>query len=113
MEPDGYPICRGSCGDPGFIDPAWSSGRVTTATSGADFARGVQWGAWDGPLFVANLKEGDLRRYTIAGGTTTQREILYDGVYGRLRTVRQGPDGSLYITTSNGSGDRMVRMTPG
>ena len=109
----GYPVCRGPCGDPRFIDPAWSSGGVTTATSGADFARGPQWGAWDGSLFVANLKEGDLRRFTIAGGTATQREILYDGVYGRLRTVRQGPDGSLYITTSNGSGDRIVRITPG
>ncbi len=95
------------------MNPAWSSGGITTAASGADFARGPQWGAWDGSLFVANLKEGDLRRFTISGGTATQREILYDGVYGRLRTVRQGPDGSLYITTSNGTGDRIVRIRPG
>ena len=109
----GYPVCRGPCDNPGFVNPAWSSGGITTAASGADFARGPQWGAWDGSLFVANLKEGDLRRFTISGGTATQREILYDGVYGRLRTVRQGPDGSLYITTSNGTGDRIVRITPG
>lgn len=109
----GYPVCRGPCGDPRFVDPAWSSGNVTTATSGADFASGPQWGAWDGSLFVANLKESDLRRFTISGATATQREILYNGVYGRLRTARQGPDGSLYITTSNGTGDRIVRITPG
>ncbi len=109
----GYPVCRGPCDNPGFVNPAWSSGGITTAASGADFARGPQWGAWDGSLFVANLKEGDLRRFTISGGTATQREILYDGVYGRLRTVRQGPDGSLYITTSNGTGDRIVRIRPG
>lgn len=108
----GYPVCRGPCGDPRFIDPAWSSGGSTIATSGADFARGAQWGAWDGSLFVGQLAQSDLRRFTIAGSVATQRDILYDGTYGRIRTVRQGPDGSLYLTTSNGTGDRIVRITP-
>jgi len=108
----GYPVCRGPCGDPRFVDPAWSSGSVTLATSGADFARGVQWGAYDGSLFVATLKETDLRRFTLAGAVATQRDVLFDGTYGRMRTVRQGPDGSLYITTSNGSADRVIRITP-
>ena len=108
----GYPICRGPCGDPRFVDPAWSSGSVTLATSGGDFAHGPQWGAWDGSLFVATLKESDLRRFTISGNTATQQDILFNNVYGRLRTARQGPDGSLYLTTSNGSGDLIVRLTP-
>jgi glucose/arabinose dehydrogenase len=108
----GYPVCRGPCGDPRFVDPAWSSGNVTLATSGADFARGVQWGAYDGSLFVATLKETDLRRFTLAGAVATQRDIFFDGTYGRMRTARQGPDGSLYVTTSNGSGDRVIRITP-
>src|SRR5712691_7924754 len=108
----GYPVCRGPCGDPRFVDPAWSSGNVTLATSGADFARGVQWGAYDGSLFVAALKESDLRRFTIAGAVATQRDIFFDGTYGRLRTAREGPDGSLYLTTSNGSADRVIRITP-
>src|SRR6266550_1137953 len=108
----GYPVCRGPCADPRFVNPAWTSGNVTLATSGADFARGAQWGAWDGSLFVAQLKETDLRRFTISGDVATQREILYDGTYGRIRTVRQGPDGSLYLTTSNGSADRVIRVTP-
>lgn len=108
----GYPICRGPCNDPRFVDPAWSSGNVTLATSGADYARGVQWGAWDGSLFVATLKESDLRRFTLVGSVATQRDILFDNTYGRIRTVRQGPDGSLYLTTSNGSNDRVIRITP-
>jgi glucose/arabinose dehydrogenase len=108
----GYPVCRGPCGDPRFVDPAWTSGNVTLATSGADFARGVQWGAYDGSLFVAQLKESDLRRFTFAGAVATQRDIFFDGTYGRIRTVRQGPDGSLYLTTSNGSADRVIRITP-
>jgi glucose/arabinose dehydrogenase len=108
----GYPVCRGPCGDPRFVDPAWSSGNVTIATSGADFARGVQWGAYDGSLFVAQLKQADLRRFTITGSVATQRDIFFDGTYGRIRTVRQGPDGFLYLTTSNGGGDRVIRITP-
>jgi glucose/arabinose dehydrogenase len=85
---------------------------VTLATSGADFARGVQWGAYDGSLFVAQLKESDLRRFTISGAVATQRDVFFNQTYGRIRTVRQGPDGSLYLTTSNGSGDRVIRITP-
>ncbi len=108
----GYSICRGPCGDPRFVDPAWTSGNVTLATSGADFARGVQWGAYDGSLFVAQLKESDLRRFTVAGAVATQRDVFFNGTYGRIRTVRQGPDGSLYLTTSNGSADRVIRITP-
>jgi glucose/arabinose dehydrogenase len=108
----GYAICRGPCGDPRFVDPAWSSGSGVIAPSGADFAQGVQWGGWDGSLFVATLRDTDLRRFTVSGGVATQRDVLYDGTYGRIRTVRQSPDGSLYLTTSNGSGDRIVRIAP-
>jgi glucose/arabinose dehydrogenase len=46
------------------------------------------------------------------GNAATQRDILFDNTYGRLRTVRQGADGSLYVTTSNGSNDRVIRITP-
>ncbi|CAN5240230.1 hypothetical protein BH18CHL2_BH18CHL2_08410 [soil metagenome] len=109
----GYPLVRGSDGPGGYADPAWSSGGSTTATSGADFAHGPAWGAWSGSLFVANLKEADVRRFSISGATATQREGPYDGVYGHIRMVRRGPGGSLYLTTSNGTGDRIIRITPG
>jgi len=107
----GYPIYRGPVGKPGFIDPAWSSGNVTLANSGADFVSGSQWGLWSGSLFVANLKEADLRRFEIFDGTARQADLLFDNVYGRLRTPRLAPDGSLYLTTDNGSFDRIIRLT--
>jgi glucose/arabinose dehydrogenase len=108
----GYPISRGPDGPGGYLDPAWSSGDTVIAPSGADFVTGAAWGSWEGSLFVAQLRETDLRRFTIVGGTAVQQEILLDGTYGRIRTARLGPDGALYLTTSNGTGDRVVRLIP-
>ncbi len=107
----GYPLYRGPVGRPGFVDPAWSSGNVTLATSGADFVIGPQWGAWSGSLFVAQLKEMDLRRFELFAGTVRQTNVLFDNVYGRLRSVVFGADGALYLTTSNGAADRVLRIT--
>lgn len=108
----GWPTQEGPGGAAnGFTDPLWSSGGVTLATSGATFVSGPQWGAWSGSLFVGTLKEQDLRRFSVSGTTVTPAEILFDQTYGRLRSVVQGPDGALYLTTSQGSGDRIIRVT--
>ena len=109
----GWPDQEGMGGmSRGFTDPIWTSGNVTYATSGATFVTGDQWGAWSGSLFVATLKEQDLRRFEVSGATVIQKETLYDGKYGRLRSIVQGLDGAIYVTTSNGSGDRIVRIAP-
>jgi glucose/arabinose dehydrogenase len=84
---------------------------VTIATSGADFVFGPQWGAWSGSLFVAQLKEMDLRRFETFAGTVRQTNILFDNTYGRLRSVVFAADGALYVTTSNGTNDRILRIT--
>lgn len=96
----------------GFTDPIWISGTVTYATSGAAFVTGDRWGSWSGSLFIATLKEQDLRRFEVTGTTVVPKEVLYDQKYGRLRSIVVGPDGALYVTTSNGSGDRIVRVAP-
>ena len=107
----GYPIYRGPVNKPGYLDPAWSSGSVTLATSGGEFLAGAEWGAWQGSLVVATLKESDLRRFELFDGTARQADLLFDNVWGRLRTPRLGPDGALYLTTDNGTGDKVVRIT--
>jgi glucose/arabinose dehydrogenase len=109
----GWPDQEGAGGAAkGFVDPIWTSGSVTYATSGATFVTGDAWGAWSGSLFVATLKEQDLRRFAVTGTAVVAKEVLYDQKYGRLRSVVQGPDGALYVTTSNGSGDRIIRIAP-
>lgn len=106
----GYPIYRGPVNRPGYIDPAWSSGNVTLATSGGEFLSGPQWGLWSGSLVVATLKETDLRRFELFDGTARQTDVLFDNAWGRLRTPRLAPDGSLYLTTDNGTDDKIIRI---
>ena len=109
----GWPSALGPNGaSRGFVDPVWSSGTSTLAVGGAAFVSGPVWGAWDNSLVVATLKEQDLRRFTVDDNHVTQREILLDQKYGRLRTVTSAPDGSLLVATSTGSGDRIIRIAP-
>jgi len=104
----------------GMKDPIWSSGNVTFATSGGAFVTGAAWGSWSGSLFVAALKDASLRRFTVTPTAATQQDFLFKEKYGRLRAVTQGPDGTLYLTTSNRDGrgspvaadDRVVRVVP-
>ena len=63
-------------------------------------------------LIVTTLKETDLRRFEVsAQGAFQEAGVLLDGRYGRLRAAVIGPDGALYVSTSNGTDDRVLRIT--
>lgn len=100
---------------------AWKSGDPTVAISGATFLYGDMWGEYEGRLAVTALKDQSLRiipvisKYDLGSST---RPAALDHTYGRLRAAVQGPDGALYITTSNSTStnpnaDRILRVTPG
>ena len=90
----------------------WSSGCPTIAPSGVTFLTGAQWGDWDGALAVGVLKGSQLRIMKLDGaGTTVVEQIVTLTDHGRLRSVVQGPDGALYVTTSNGTNDQILRVT--
>lgn len=118
----GWPCVTGSgtpyndisaCDGKTFEDPAWRSGAPTIATSGAAFVRGPRWDTWKNQLFVAQLKESDLRRFTVSasGASANQRAVYYNNRWGRLRAVVFGPGRSLFVTTSNGSNDKVIRIS--
>lgn len=76
---------------------------------------------WKGSLLFTTLKGNDLRRLTFAAdGSVADEEILYDGDFGRLRDVAVGPDGAVYLATSNkdtrgnpkSGDDRIIRIAP-
>ena len=99
----GWPLVGGFTGQPRFVDPvrAWTP---TIAPAGGVFYERDEIPGWRGSFLFVTLKEQDLRRLTPtdAGFTGVAREdIMFDGQYGRLRSIRVGPDGALYIGTSN------------
>lgn len=91
----------------------------TIAPSGSAFVS-LPGSSWTGSYVVAALRGRSLHRLTLAGDRVTGEEVLLDGTYGRLRAVVEGPDGALYVTTSNRDGrgnpsdedDRILRIVP-
>ena len=100
---------------PSAREARWSSGFPTLATSGAVFLDGPQWGEWEGRLAVATLKTKSLRVFEFTEQGDFAGQIVVpelDGSHGRLRTPVLGPDGALYIATSNRPGtDRILRVS--
>jgi glucose/arabinose dehydrogenase len=98
---------------PGGIGAVWSSGVPTVATSGITFLTGARWRDWNDAVAAAALKGSQLRIFNLdaAGTGVTGQAIVLRG-FGRLRTPVQGPDGNLYVTTSNGSNDKVLRVVP-
>jgi aldose sugar dehydrogenase len=99
---------------PNAIEAVWSSGRPTLAPSGASFINGVEWGAWNGALAVAMLRSEHIRILQFGDEfDVTGEQAILDGDYGRFRSITQGPDGSLYVTTDNGDGqDSILKLSP-
>lgn len=97
---------------PEAVSAVWSSGFPTIAPSGATLLKGEQWGTWNGALAVAVLKDKHVHifKFDYAYGLSFERQVL--GEFGRVRSVTQGPDGNLYLSTDNGSNDKIIEVTP-
>ena len=96
---------------PGAVEAKWSSGSPTLAVSGGIFLEGKQWGAWEGRLAVATLRDSRLRLFEFTPEGDFVGQVIVselDRSYGRLRTPMMGPDGALYVTTSNGGGRDLI-----
>ena len=96
------------------MPPVWHSGEPPVAPSGATVVTGSPWGSWDGALIVAFLKDSQARVMVFNdngdGWIATSSPFLSG--FGRLRSVVQGPDGNLYVSTDNGAGDVIFKVTP-
>ena len=94
---------------PGMIDPAlvWMQ---TQAPSGLTVYGGERFADWRGDLFSGGLASGEIRHIERddAGRVTEERRI---SIGARVRDVREGPDGLLYVLTDEPSG-RLLRLEP-
>jgi len=81
------------------------------APSGATFYRGDAFPDWRGDLLVGSLTPGGVVRLRLTDGPVTDetRYVIDPGE--RVRDVRQGPDGLIYVLTDSPRG-RIVRLEP-
>lgn len=81
------------------------------APSGMAFYRGDKFPAWRGNLFVGALRGQMLVRLELDGERIVREERLLENQVGRIRDVRNGPDGYLYLLIDDARG-RIVRLEP-
>jgi glucose/arabinose dehydrogenase/cytochrome c2 len=80
--------------------------------SGLAINLGNRYPGWKGDFFSGALSGRQLRRIRIANGKVTDQEVLLANLNERIRDVRYGPDGYLYLLTDNPNG-RLLRLRPG
>jgi glucose/arabinose dehydrogenase len=81
------------------------------APSGMAFYTGDLFPRWKGSLFVGALAGQLLVRLELDGEKVTKEERLLGNLDARIRDVRQGPDGAIWLVTDSSDG-RIIRVTP-
>ena len=108
---DGSPVGSGRSSQPGMEQPLhhWTP---SIAPSGMAFLSSDRYGpGWKGNLFVGSLKFQYLNRVELKDGKVVAEHKLLEDVGQRMRDVRQGPDGLLYVVTDSPNG-RLIRVLP-
>lgn len=118
----GWPDIIGDESMEGLQNPILHSGDDTWAPSGSEFYKGDKIPEWTGKYFVATLRGSHLHMidFDMNNNKIVSHEKLFQDEFGRLRDVATGPDGFLYILTSNQDGrgfpdindDRILRISP-
>lgn len=118
----GWPDVIGDESMEGLQNPILHTGDDTWAPSGAEFYDGDKIPQWTGKYFVATLRGSHLHmiEFDLKNNQVIDHEKLFQDEFGRLRDVQTGPDGYLYILTSNQDGrgipsindDRIIRIVP-
>lgn len=111
----GWPLCRGTetCAGIAQYQPAIAEFNHddTIAISDLIFYRGKMFPDWQDDILFVSLKTGRLYHLDIEGEKIRASHILIDDEFGRLRTLAEAPDGSLYLATDNGE-DQILHVTP-
>ena len=107
----GGPIGQGIQARAGMEQPVfqWTP---SMAPSGMAFVTSTRYGsAWQGSLLVGSLKFRYLARLALQGGQVLGEEKLLQDFNERIRAVRQGPDGLIYLLTDSANG-KLLRLQP-
>jgi glucose/arabinose dehydrogenase len=95
---------------PGMVQPlhVWVP---SIAPSGMAFVSGSKFPQWTGDLLVSALRDQMLVRLELDGEKVVREERLLQGLVGRIRDVRMGPDGLVYLLTDSAEGS-LLRLEP-
>jgi len=91
----------------GMEQPEWYWD-PSIAPSGMTFVTGDKYPEWKGDLLVGSLKFRYIVRCEVNNNTITGEKVLFEDI-GRVRNIRQGPDGYIYVATE---GNGIVRLVP-
>ena len=81
------------------------------APSGMAFYSGKNFPKWKGNLFVGALNGQLVVRITLDGEKVVAQERMFESKLGRIRDLREGPDGNIYLLTDARDGD-LIRLEP-
>jgi len=115
----GWPVIHHRETKEGMVSPLLEY-TPAIAPAGAMFYTGQAFPSWKGSLFFTALVGRGLVRVELDGRSVLSQEVLLRDQYGRLRDVAQGPDGLIYVITSDTDaygpgregGDRLLRLIP-
>jgi glucose/arabinose dehydrogenase len=113
----GWPEVEG--GDHGDFAAPLAYYPDSIAPSGSTFVS-LPGSEWTGDYLIGCLVGQQIRRLRFDGSEVTVNEAMFEGEFGRVRTVVEGPDGALYALTNNTDGrgsprdgdDRVLRIVP-
>ncbi len=109
-EYSGAAVGEGITSKPGLEQPVyyWTP---SIATSALLLYTGDLFPKWKGNFLVGALKYMQVQRLVMKDGEVVAHEVLADDIGERVRDVKQGPDGAVYLVTDDANG-RIVRMAP-
>ncbi len=107
---DGMPIEGGITAHAAMEQPLYYWDPVI-APSGFMFYTGTLFPEWKNNLFIGGLRGQRVSRLTLSGDKITGEEWLFTDLHKRIRDVRQGPDGAIYLLTDETAG-QILKVTP-
>ena len=95
---------------PGIEEPLtyWDP---SIGASGLAIYDGAAFPNWQGKLFIGALVDEEVRMLTLSEGKVTDEQAMFSEIGARIRDVRTGPDGMLYLLTDSEQG-KVIRVVP-